>query len=244
MLNFVLCDDNINIVEKLSTMLESVFIKNSYNAHIVLKTTTANTVLEYVKSNIVDVLILDINLKSNISGLQLAEEVRKFNKNAYIIFSTAHLEYIMLAYKVKTFDYLPKPITIEKLEETIIRLYNDAFSNPKKYIKLSSKNTIINEDEIYYIKKEGMKLSFHTVNRTYETYGSFNKIKTCLSDKFVRCHKSFIVNVDRVESINSNNTILFDNKSSCFIGPKYKNNFMEVFNNGNFSDDLGIINNL
>ena len=231
MLNFIVCDDNINILEKLSKMLETIFINNSLDANIVLQAAEGKPVIDFIANNPVDVLLLDINLKGTISGLHIAEELRKINKNAYIIFTTAHLEYAMLAYKFKTFDYLPKPITFERLEETILRLFCDLEnSRQKNYIKIGKSQAIVNESDILYIKRDGMKLIFHTKNQEFETYSSFAKIETNLPENFVRCHKSFIVNINNISNIEtSTNTISFDNDNYCLIGPKYKNKFMEVF---------------
>ena len=122
MLNFVLCDDNLNIIKKLKEMLEIIFLKNNIDAAITLVTDDPNKVLEFEQKNDVDVLILDINLNDKMSGLDLAKQIRKNNKNVYIIFSTGHLEYSLIAYTVKTFDYLPKQITLERLEIYIINL--------------------------------------------------------------------------------------------------------------------------
>ena len=243
MLNFVLCDDNLNIVKKLKEMLEILFVKNDIEAKVGFYTDDPEKILEYEKKYIVDVLILDINLNSNISGIDLAREIRKNNKKVYLIFSTGHLEYSLLAYSVKTFDYLPKPLTLERLEVTLNRLLDDLnSSSSKKFIKLNNK-TIINESEIHYIKKDGMKLIFCTSSGNYETYNSFNKIETLLPGNFVRCHKSYIANTDTIQNINTtNNTIFFNNNLYCDIGPKYKNNLMEVFKNGNISNNLDSIN--
>ena len=93
--------------------------------------------------------------------------------------------------------------------------------------------------DIYYIKREGMKLVFKTNSDTFEAYSSFNKLSNKLPDNFVRCHKSYIANVDNISHVESNtNTLFFDNSSKCYIGPKYKNNFMEVINNGIYADNL------
>lgn len=244
MLNFVICDDNPAVLNRLSKMLEAIFINNNIEAEIGLKALSASDVINYLESNKVDVLILDINLKSETTGCDIAEMVRKKNKDVYIIFTTGHLEYALIAYKYKTFDYLPKPIVDERLEETILRLMDDMKSTPSKFIRLNNNKTIINQDEVNYIKKDGMKLVFCTNNRTYETYSSFNKIKDCLPDNFVRCHKSFIVNVKNISDINSNkNTILFAPNESCSIGAKYKNEIMEVLKNGNSTNNLECINN-
>lgn len=160
MLNFVLCDDNLSVVEKLSKMLDAIFIKNKIDAEIGLKTTKADEVLNYIHHHSVNALFFDIELQSDISGLDLAEKIREINKSAYFVFLTGHLEYILTAYKVKTFDYLPKPITVERLEETILRMLSDARQNPKKYIRIDNRNTIINQDSIYYIRKERHEVSF------------------------------------------------------------------------------------
>lgn len=243
MLNFVLCDDNASVLSRLSKMLESIFINHNIDASIILESSTPSEVVEFVKKNKFDVLITDINLKSEITGFDIANIVRKANKNAYIIFTTGHLEYVLMAYKYKTFDYIPKPIVDDRLEETILRLLDDIQQSPNKYIKLSN-NTIINQNEINYIKKDGMKLVFCTNSRTYEIYSSFSKIQNCLPENFVRCHKSFIANTKNVTSINSvTNTILFSNNSNCFIGSKYKNEILEVFKDGNSTHNMDCINN-
>jgi two-component SAPR family response regulator len=117
-------------------MLENIFIKNDFEAKITFTSDDADEILEYVCLNKTDVVILDINLKSNKSGLELAEAIREKNNNVYIIFTTAHLEFAMVAYKFKTFDYIAKPITQDRLEETIKRLFNDVYSQPKKFLKI------------------------------------------------------------------------------------------------------------
>lgn len=244
MLNFVICDDNPAVLDRLSKMLESIFISNDIDATIGLKAITAFDVMNYIGDHKVDVLILDINLKSETSGCDIANLVRKNNKDVYIIFTTGHLEYALVAYKYKTFDYLPKPIAQERLEETILRLIDDIKHTPSKFIRLNNNKTIINQDEVNYIKKDGMKLVFCTNSRTYETYSSFNKIESCLPENFVRCHKSYIVNVKKISDINSNkNTILFSHDESCSIGAKYKNKILEVLKNGNSTNNLERINN-
>ena len=89
-----------------------------------------------------------------------------------------------------------------------------------------------------------MKIIYHTPYRTYEAYSSFSKIEESLPENFVRCHKSYIVNTQNIVNIEpSNNTILFASNNSCYIGPKYKNNLMEVFTHANFTKCLDSINN-
>lgn len=236
MLNFAICDDNLNIRDRLEKLLENIFTKNNYKAKVSFKTDNAKDMLDHISNCKTDVILLDINLNSNKSGLELAEAIRKINKDVYIIFTTGHLEYAMIAYKFKTFDYIAKPITFDRLEETIKRLFEDIYGTPKRYIKIDNKNTIIDESEVLYIKRDGMKLVFHTENRDYDTYSSFTKFQDRLPKNYLRCHKSCIVNISQIKDVEPvSGTITFKDASTCSIGPKYKSNFMEVLKNyGNF----------
>lgn len=235
MIKFAMIEDDKNLLNDLYKILESIFMKYDFDAEIVFYSTDVNELLNYIKNYKVDVLFLDIDLKSNLSGLEIAELVRSSNKDCYIIFETAHLEYGLIAYKYKTFDFICKPVTLQRVEECVLRLFDDISGLTKKFVRINNKNTIIAEADIKYIKKDGMKLIFHTENREYEIYSSFLKIQDSLPSNFVRCHKSFIVNIDNVTKVESNKNIVYFNDSSCDIGPKYKNKFLEVINNhGNF----------
>ena len=85
---------------------------------------------------------------------------------------------------------------------------------------------------------------YSTNSQNYETYNSFNKIQSILPDNFIRCHKSYIANTENISNINTHsNKINFNNNLSCEIGPKYKNNLMEVFKHGNFTNNMDSTNN-
>ena len=87
MLNFVICDDNVHILNKLEKMLNDILIKYSDEAQVGFTSTNIDDLLKYSDENKVDVFFLDINFKSNKNGLNVAESIRKRNKNAYIIFT-------------------------------------------------------------------------------------------------------------------------------------------------------------
>ena len=236
MLHFIICDDNLNILDKLEKMLNNIFTKNNFCATVSFSSDDSDEILDYMKHNPADVFLLDINLKSNKTGLELAEEIRKIKKNSYLIFTTGHLEYAMIAYKYKTFDYIAKPITYDRLEDTIIRLFDDINGLNKRYLQIDSKNTLIDEAEIEYIKRDGMKLIFHTSTRDYEPYSSFNKFQDTLPKTYLRCHKSYVANINQIKHVEPvAGVITFNDDRTCYIGPKYKREVMEVLNkNGNF----------
>ena len=231
MLNFILCDDDIHMINKLSLLFEKVFIKNDFDAQIVLKTSNYKDVLSYMSSNVVNVVVLDIEFKnSKINGLDIANAIRKINKDCYIIFITSHFEYLMEAYDCKTFAYLFKnSLSVDTLSDTLTRLFDDISGSSRKFIKIDNKGTFIDLNYIQFIEKSGMKLVYHTLHGCFDTYNSFSKIENNLPENFVRCHKSFIANITNIVNISlSDNSIVFKNGDVCYIGPKYKNCFMEM----------------
>lgn len=233
MVNFIICDDELQMLNRISQLFEKAFIKNDLNAEIVLKTTNYKKVLSYMASNNVNVVVLDIEFKNaDKNGLNIAEDIRKINKNCYILFITSHFEYLMQAFNYKTFAYLFKnSLTLDTVSDTLIRLFDDISSDPRKFLKVDSKGTFIDLNDIQFIEKNGMKLIYHTAKKVIETYNSFSKIEEILPHNFIRCHKSFIVNINNISYLSfHDNTITFKNNSSCYIGPKYKNYFMEVIN--------------
>ena len=71
-LNFVMCDDNEGILNRLEKMLESIFINNNLSGQVAYSTTISDKLINYVARNSIDVVILDIDLKSKLSGMDIA----------------------------------------------------------------------------------------------------------------------------------------------------------------------------
>lgn len=234
MIKFALCDDNAQLLLKLKEMLEAIFLRNDLDANITFVTESSNKLTNFLNENDVDVLFMDIDLNSQMTGIDIAKEIRRKNKSIYIIFLTGHFEYIVSSFECKTFDFIQKPFSFSRLESTVKRLFDDINYNNQSFIKLSNQHKLINQSLVNYIQKEGMKTIYSLPSTNISSYGSFSKISGTLPNNFVRCHKSFIVNINNISNIDfTDNTIFFKYapNSKCFIGPKYKNNFMEVLNN-------------
>ena len=227
MLKFCAIDDDTKTLNMLSDMLETIFMQHNIDAEVALKTSSPDELLNYVNTNKIDVLFLDIDLYPDCSGLDLAEKIRKDDKDCYFIFVSAYPEYVFQTFSHKTFDFIFKPFALQRIEKTVLRLIDDIISSPKRFIRIDNKNTIIDEREIQYIKRDGMKIVFHTTLCDYEIYSSISKVESKLPDNFVRCHKSFIANIDNITKIEPSNNLVYFNSSICDIGPKYKNQFIK-----------------
>ena len=224
MLHFALCDDNRSTLNKAITMLKTIFVNHDIDAEVSYATTSAAKLLNHLSENDVDVIVLDIDLSTNISGIDLAKKIRNINKHVYIIFLTAHFEYSMIAYKVKTFDFLVKPINYENLEDTVLRLHTDIFDNKSNFVKLGKGKHLLRTNSILYIEKDKAKATVHTTDKMIQIYGTIEDIISCLPEYFVRCNKSFIVNSKKVTYINTKDNLFYINNYKITFSDKYITN--------------------
>lgn len=163
--------------------------------------------IELLKEITYDLFILDIEFP-NLSGLDIAETIRKSNYSCPIIFITSFKEYMEKAFKVNTFDYILKPVTKNKVYPALNRaikyldLYDSKFTFTfnKLFYSLSF-------SDIAYFEKNKRKVFIYTPTNTFETLLSTRDLLSKVNDNFVQVHTSFIVNVRYVKQI-SNNTLI------------------------------------
>ena len=229
-MNIVICSKNHDFLHFLDTLLTKLIIKKNFQAEIVLISSNLIDVLEYINTQRVDIVFLDIDFKIKNDGIEFAKKIREIDKNLYLIFITNYIEYAFSSFRIKPFDFLTKPITEEKLENLLSCIFEDMLSSTNHFMSLST-NNLIKLDDVCYISRVGMKLVFMTKYGFYDYYSSFNKIEPKLPNNFVRSHKSYIVNINKIESVNlTNKVISFGKNTECYIGLKYKSQFLEVMN--------------
>lgn len=162
--------------------------------------------IELLKENTYDLFILDFEFP-NLSGIVIAETIRKYNYNCPIIFITNFKEYMEKAFKVNTFDYILKPVTKDKLYPTLNRALKYLDLDDSKFMFTFNKVFYsLSFSEIIYFEKNKRKVLIHTTTDIYETILQTKALLSKVNDNFVQVHNSFIVNVRYVKQI-SNNTI-------------------------------------
>ncbi|MCX7921535.1 MAG: LytTR family DNA-binding domain-containing protein [Clostridia bacterium] len=232
MLQIVLCEDNQLYLNSIANTVKKILSQNNINGKIVCKATDAKTVENYLKHNMANVFFLDIDLKSKETGYNLAEKIREYNIQAYIVFVTCHFEFVLQAFKVQCFDFLTKPVTEEILEQCLLRIYRNYLAttsiplNNDRCIEIKSGSNIykIKTKDIIYIERQGFRTIVYTVYSEISCYETLDAFEKMLSDKnFVRCHKSFIANKAYMSEIHlKEKVIFFETGQKCYIGPKYK----------------------
>ena len=221
MIKIALCDDNLKSIENISKLMEAAIIELDFDAEITLVTDNQTTIYDEIKNGNIDILFLDVDFQNGgKNGVEFANELRKFNKNFYLVFLTAHFEYSLLSFKCKTFDYILKPITNSAIT-SIFKRFKDEFSATENKIFINIKKGLsIRAKDILFIERKQNRTYIHTKSCTYDSSISLNNIYKALpQDIFLRNHRSYIVNTQAITRVNKSSAkVFFDKTLSCPMG--------------------------
>jgi len=185
-----------------------------------------------------DLVFLDIRMPE-LSGLKLAELLPQ---GCRIVFTTAYQDYALNGYELNASDYLVKPISFERFLKTANKIM-DLLKGPGK---LAPENGIASAqsavDEVLFVKTdyqivkiflseilyiEGLKeyIAIHTMTKKIITLQNMKKMEEVLpGNRFCRVHKSFIIALDKIDTISKNRVIIKNNFIP--IGETYKDSFI------------------
>ena len=218
-MNIAICDDELAVLKAIAKITEASIISNNINAEVSLATTEQSLIYDGIKNNEIDVLFLDVDFNNlGMNGIQFGIELRKINKNFKLIFMTSHFEYVMFSFKCKTFDYIMKPLDLEKITNVLKRLESDLAETELGLLKVN-KDYIVRTKDILFIERNKSKATIYTKDSTYETCSSLNTLEHELPKSFVRVHRSYIVNKEQISKISKENKSIYFNESlSCPLG--------------------------
>lgn len=218
MISIGICDDNVASINYTKKLVEAGLISINFDAEIICATPNQQVIYDKIANREIDILFLDINFDNDKNGIEFATELRKVNKKFKLVFITSHFEYAMLAFSCKTFDYILKPIDIDRITDVLTRLKDDLTSARTRFIKINKDYTIRTED-IYFIEHSKSKTTIYTKDSVYETTTSLNSIIDSLPDSFIRNHRSYIINQNEISKIDKEDKLIyFNNGSNCPIG--------------------------
>lgn len=157
---------------------------------------------EFISSNEVDLIFLDINMP-HLSGMSLSKMLPPGIK---VVFTTAYSEYAVESYDVKAADYLLKPISLQRFGQCMTRLLDQQPSIPSKptdpiiHIKSGAETHLVSIQDCLFLKKDGNYMHYQTTTQNIMARQTIAEALEVLDDDFIQVHKSYIVNLKRVNS--------------------------------------------
>lgn len=191
--------------------------------------------LEFLADNPVDVIVLDIQMP-DLSGIEF---IRTLQFPPKIIFTTAYEKYAVEGFKVNAVDYLLKPFSyqefvaaVQKVKKLIelesAQLPHIDTNNHFLFLKSEYKIRKISFGNILYIEglKDYIKVYHESEKAPILSINTLKSIEEKLpADRFMRIHRSFIVNLDKIETIERGRIIFGD--VYIPVGDQYKDRFQE-----------------
>lgn len=193
----------------------------------------------------IDVVFTDINMP-DMSGMEM---IGTLTNPPLVVFITAYADYAVDSYKLSAVDYLLKPYgfaDFQRAANKVLEHHNmktaknvaTAADIPMQtasgslFVKVDYRYVRIELDDILYIKGYGeyLQIFIRSGATPLVTLSSFNAIKEKLSNNFLQIHRSYIVNMNCVQSI-SKGRVIIDADTYLPVGDSYKNSFMDYLAN-------------
>ncbi|UXP32104.1 LytTR family transcriptional regulator DNA-binding domain-containing protein [Reichenbachiella agarivorans] len=215
--NILIVEDDSQIAESLSEILEIL------NHKVVGIAESYDQAVSFLEKDDIELVLLDIQIKGTKSGIDVAERIRADFKVPFI-FTTAFAdkETIKKASTHSPYGYIVKPYGIKDINAGIeIAIENHknfksakssdegVFNRESLFVKANSRIVRINIDDILYIEAKGDYAIFKTLEKGYIVHTTFKNVENSLDpDQFVKVHRSYIVNVNKVVDIEENNLLI------------------------------------
>lgn len=227
--------------EPLALNVLSGYIEKTPFLELAEKFTNPVKAFNYLSENETDLLFIDIQMP-DLSGLEF---VSRLKSKPVLIFTTAYSEYAIEGFRSDAVDYLLKPIdypdflkAVTKARDLIISRNNTAKVQSSKdflFIKSEYKTIRINFDDIKYIRGMSEYVKIHLVHgKPIMSLLSLKSLESTLPESmFMRVHKSFIVNLNKIVVI-EHNEIVYDDGTVIPVSNQYKDKFQEFIDKNFF----------
>jgi two-component system response regulator AgrA len=233
-MNIILCEDNSRQRKEFEDIITNEI--NNLDFKIALSTNNPNKVIKHVEDNSASnfIYFLDIDLQSDINGIELAKKIRKYDSSGYIIFLTAHAELTLLTfqYKVRAMDYILKGdnhLIRQKIHDCITQICTDISTSKNKKtniipIDIGNNLVFFDLDEVLFFETADTehKIRIHTSTGYSEFYGTLKDIESTLTPSYYKPHRSYLVNTKKIKSIDKENLIIhMNNGEMCYVASRY-----------------------
>ena len=212
MVNIVIFDDNQKSATDLHEQVERLIPLNC--DHHITEVVSLDALLEMLAAGqYIDLFISDIVMpEGQPSGIDVVRRLFPPNSGTQVIYVSGYLDQALEVYPTNHLYFLLKPVDDEKLAEALtLALSAVDRQRPRMIrIKIGHREQLIHPSTIVFLESNLRKVTVFCKNAQFETYAKLNDLMTQLPEGFVRCHRSYIVNLAYVMSLDMDIITLFD----------------------------------
>lgn len=211
--------------EYLAVKLISGYVEKTTGLELTLSTTNAGEALSAIQKGSADLIFLDVQMPE-ITGIELMHLIQ--NYHIKVILTTAYPQYALDGYEYDIIDYLLKPITFERFTVAVSKaktrlqtINQQTTAQDFLFVKTEYRLQKMPLTAIMYLEALGDYIAFHTVNGKILSLERMKNMGDILPQhKFLRIHKSYIINIDHINYIERGRIII--NKEYLPVGETYK----------------------
>lgn len=205
MINIAICDDDLDVRIYIKSVIVRSFTKEKYEFNYHLFSSGE----ELIKSQFVfDIIFLDIEM-NGIDGIETAKQLREKSRRTKIIYVTGHSKYALDVYAVHPFNYIIKPISERKIIDTVnecVEYLSEAEVNSEvwEFKGINGPVLLKSENVIAFEYTGNRRITVYTQDENYLIKGGISDLFELIdTDSFTSPHKSFIINMVHIDSVNS-----------------------------------------
>jgi DNA-binding LytR/AlgR family response regulator len=201
MYRIAICDDDPLTVEYIAELITEKFEDN----HKLFKFKNPMALELYIENVLkgeLDILIVDIDLGAD-NGIKVADRIKKQYEHIKVIFISGMANYAGDIFEIKPVYFLIKPIDPNKLMAGIKLAIDDMEASKRDTISITAKEGIFSLDlrKIEFIESNKRTVTIYEQGNKRELYIKLDELSKMLTERFCRCHQSFIVNLDYVSQL-------------------------------------------
>ncbi|PKM67735.1 MAG: hypothetical protein CVU95_06565 [Firmicutes bacterium HGW-Firmicutes-2] len=215
MIMVAVCDDQKSDRQNMKDLLNDYCILKNYDIKIIPFESGEALEKYYIMNDFsFDIIFLDIYM-GGMNGIVTAKKIRKLDLESKIIFTTSSPDHALESFEVFPFHYLIKPINKSDFHTTFERAINmiDKEKQKSLLVKIGSCLQTIFFKDILFIESNARILTIYTVtDKSYSFSAKLDDLQKQLQDsRFNRCHKSYLVNMDYISSLEGHSFKLINN---------------------------------
>lgn len=205
-----ICDDDLLQVEVLKNYIDEMELVHNYEVFQSFE----QLMFAIDNGKRYDVLLMDIEWNQERNGIDYAVQVNEKRPECQIIFFSNYTKYSQDIFReqLNLCGFLIKPVDREHFQDMLERAKNRLMEAKKNQLIIRNRNVtyVFFTYQLLYIESSAHQVIIHADREDIECYEKLSNLESRLDNNFAKCHKSFLVNMDRIRRI-TGSTIIFDN---------------------------------
>lgn len=196
MIKISICEDEAYFMAELNRLMDKYCSVKEVQASI---SAFSNGEKLLASSQRSDIILMDIKLPGS-NGMEIIHRLRGLGIDSQVIFVTAFQKYVFQAFDLDAVHYILKPVSEEKLFSAMDKAIKRIHSNHEKTLLITNGTAAsrIPLKDILYCEAMNHQITIHTLREQIRFFGTLDAVQEKLDDRFFRCHRSYIVNMDYV----------------------------------------------